>query len=257
MAHPWLFALGEAEQYGISWEFLDRFIPKPLLITIVTGGPLGTMTYTWQIIDVGQQDTSATYPTVAVQTAPWSQRVPPAFVDLLWQPGAYVAATTYTIDTTVSSNPQAPIAGVVTPGPGAFNGLTATRFDVRLTNMQPATDHMLGWMAPAVVPPLNSWGSDLRMRTAHYWAGLLLGVRGAAPQDASPGDDRVLARANDAQEWAKSVGRGQSTPQNLVDSSSTAAPPGILLMPQSDTDRGWGDWGNGTPSSTPDTGGWF
>jgi hypothetical protein len=225
---PPLVLLTELEQYGIAWRFVDKFTPRPVLITISTGGVIGTMQYTWQLIDTGQQDTSAPYPTVAIAGGAWSQRISDAYADLVWQPGTYLQSTSYTID----------VAGNVYLGAGAGAGLSAARFDMRQVNIQAATDLALGWMAPAVVPPLASWGADVKSRAAGVWDGLMLDIRGAAPREASPGDDRVLARAREGEEWFKAVGRGEIAPQNLIDSSPSPGG-GLQLLPTSAAARGW------------------
>lgn len=226
-----LVLLTELEQYGIDWKFIDRFVPRPLLISISTGGALGVMQYTWQKIDVGQNDTSPPYPTLATLAGAWSQRIAEAYADLTFAPGAYVQSTTYTLD----------VAGNVYPGAGAIAGLTASRYDLRTTNIQAATDLALGWMAPAVIPPLSVWGADMKSKAAALWAGLMLGIRGAAPVEVSPGDERVLTDAHEAIEWFKSVGRGEVTPQNLGDSSdpNQITSGGLQLLPVSKPPRGW------------------
>ena len=200
-----LLQLSELEEYGIDWQLLDPFVPRPIVITIATGGALGTMTFTWNRLDRPDQ-VSGEYQTLAGAT--FQQRISEGYVDLTFAAGIYVSGSTYTIDTSgMNPPPDPPMPALVTSSAGAFNGLTARRFDPRISSLMAANDYAVGWMQPKVVPPILTWGNDVRRAVAALFSKLLLSVRGMAPTEAGSADANVIVQAQWAEDWLKSVGR--------------------------------------------------
>jgi hypothetical protein len=112
--------------------------------------------------------------------------------------------------------------------------------DVVFRNGQAATNLMLGWMRPTVVPPLISWTEEIKMHTASVWIYLLKSVAGMAPIDAAMGDQNIRQRYLDAEAWARNVGMGKEAPAGVVDSGDKPGGGGAeLIDAASDTRRGW------------------
>lgn len=117
-----------------------------------------------------------------------------------------------------------------------FTGLFTT--DVLNAKRQAVTDEALGYMAPAVVPPLTAWGSDIKQKVADLLMYELKSWLGLAPQEAAVGDENIILRAQAARDWLKSVGLGQVTPQDVEDASQSGGA-GMYADIDSDCRRGW------------------
>lgn len=225
MAHAYLVEVVQLPRYGMPWEFLRQFAPRPLEVKISTAGALGTMRMKWR--DVGRVDYSEIV--VSDSAAPWTYEIGEASATVVFAAGAYVADSTYTIAE----------GGTVTVGGGGISTVTATRYNLVDLKSQAATDLALGWMRPRVVPPLTAWGSDVRenyVAVLHY---LLKSAVGLAPLTGQPGDENIRQRFLDAEAWFKSVGRGDVPLQDLTDSSAGGLGGGLLAVPMSDDARGW------------------
>jgi hypothetical protein len=227
--HTLLVAFDELEQYGATAAFLDQFVPGTVELQVTTAGALGTMQFAWR----RRGETSWNAPILSDAGATWAKRISPAFVDLVFVDGAYVVPATDVPSYLVSTS------GAVTPVGTAISAVTATRWDVRQTTGQAATDKALSRMAPKVVPPLSAWGSDLKAAAAALWIYELKTLVGMSPGNAGTGDENVRLRALDAEDWLRGVGRGDVKPQNLVDSSSGGKGGGLLVYPVSNPPRGW------------------
>jgi hypothetical protein len=223
MPHPYLVPVAELPRYGIEWSFLEQFRPRPIEILISTAGALGTMRFKWRL--VGDTNFSAEIPSSAA--APWVFALDEAFAVLTFGAGGYVLDSTYVISE----------AGGVTTGGGAINTLTASRYDRREAESQVTTDLCIGWMQPAITPPLVSWGADVKGQYALVLRGRLKRGAGLAPSAAAVGDENVIASEEKAEAWFKAVGAGEIEPQDLVDSSSDGET--MLVMPISDEPVGW------------------
>lgn len=225
MAHPPLCDDIDLPSYGLSWEFLEQFRPRPLVVEITVAGALGTMRWRWRWSDAEAWSD----PVLSSTTAPNVVRVEEAYAVLSFAAGTYVADKSYEVSE----------AGEVTPGSGALDALTASRFDLRALHRQAATDDALGWMAPKVVPPLTAWGSDLRSHVARLVAVRLKKIRGIAPRDVGLGDGVLLDDEERMEKWFRAVGDGFVKLQDLVDSSAGGRGGGLLAYPSSREPRGW------------------
>lgn len=227
MAHAYLVPIAELPRCGITSSLLDQFEPRPIEILITAAGPLGTMKLQWRLL--GDADWSAEI--ASSPLASWVLTLDEAFAILTFAAGTYVANSTYVVNE----------LGVVTLGGGALAALTAERYDARETESQATTDLCLGWMKPAVVPPLVSWGADIRGQYAFVLRGRLKRRLGLSSQQASVADENIIATEEKAEAWFKAVGAGDVEPVDLVDSSDDGAPGSAteFLQPISDDPIGW------------------
>lgn len=106
-------------------------------------------------------------------------------------------------------------------------------------NCQAVTDEVLGRMAPAVVPPLLAWGSDIKANCARILAYELKSIIGLAPTNVAVGDENLLIRAQQARAWFDAVGAGEIDPQDLIDSSTSTDEGGFAPAVTSDARLGW------------------
>ncbi len=111
--------------------------------------------------------------------------------------------------------------------------------DTLYANCQVATDTIIGWFGDAIRTPITAWGSDVRARTAHVVIYLLKSVVGMASLEAAAGEDNIRARYLDAEEWARSVGKGEIVAQGMVDSGDADGAPLLAAYPFGDSPRGW------------------
>jgi hypothetical protein len=228
MPHAYLVPIAELPRYAITSAFLDQFEPRPIEILITAGGALGTMKLQWRLL--GDADWS-----IEIASSPltsWVLTLDEAFAILTFAAGSYVANSTYVVNE----------LGAVTVAGGGISTLTAARYDVRETESQATTDLCLGWMKPAVVPPLVSWGADIRGQYAFVLRGRLKRRLGLSSQQASVADENILLSEEKAEAWFKAVGAEEIEPVDLVDSSDDGAPGSSsseLLMPVSDDPIGF------------------
>lgn len=114
------------------------------------------------------------------------------------------------------------------------------QFDVQTLQRvcQAATNEALTLMAPTVIPPILTWGDDLRQPVGKIIAYELKSLKGLAPTDAAVGDENVTSRAIAARALLERVGKGELAFQDFLDSSGNQGD-AILVDPLSDPPRGW------------------
>jgi hypothetical protein len=213
-------------RFGGTSDFLDQFRARPLSILVVDGGALGVMTFQWK--RQGEDNYSATIYSEA--GASFSFVLPdPAHATLTFVDGAYLASSTYVIDS----------AGRVTLGIGAFDGLTATRFDLIADACLSATKKAATWMQPRVVSPVLSIGEDIKQWIADVAKYALRSRNGVTPPGAGAGDDNDRLRAVDAEKNLKLIGQSTDRPQDLIDSSGSLEGAGLPAYPTGGEIRGW------------------
>jgi len=111
--------------------------------------------------------------------------------------------------------------------------------DVIATNLQAATDIMIGLVKPVVVPPISApFPADLKLHTAAIAIYFLKSVSGMAPMSAAVGDENIVHRYEKALLWGKGIGLGTDTCTGIVDASSNSGG-AQLLNPVGDRRRGW------------------
>jgi hypothetical protein len=213
-------------RFGGTSDFLEQFRARPLLILIDGAGVLGVMSFQWK--RQGEDNYSATIYSEA--GAAWSYTLPdPAHATLTFAAGAYVANTAYTVDS----------HGAVTPGVGAFVGLTATRLDLIADACLSATKKAATWMQPRVVSPVISIGEDIKQWIADIAKYGLRSRNGLTPPGAGAGDDNDRLRAVDAEKNLKLIGQSTDRPQDLIDSSGSLEGAGLPAYPTGGDLRGW------------------
>lgn len=213
-------------RYGASSDFLDQFRPRPLTILIVAGGALGAMTFQWRRLD--EEHYSATI--YSEPGSSWSVTLPDlAYATLTFAAGPYVANTAYSVGST----------GIVLAGPGAFDGLAATRLDLIADACLSATKKAATWMQPRVVSPVLSCGEDIKQWIADVAKYGLRSRNGLTPPGAGAGDDNDRLRAVDAERNLKLIGQSTDRPQDLVDSSGSTEGAGLPAYPTGGDLRGW------------------
>lgn len=225
MAQARLIEPGELPRYGTSSDFLGQFACRPLVVEIVAGGALGTMTWQWK-----RQGDEASSEVIFSEDAGGSSWVyapaDPAFAILTFAPGTYVAGGLYVVSST----------GVVTTA--SFAGLTATRFDCREVACDEITSLAVTWMQPRVVPPVTSVGEQIKGWLADLAIYRLRSRQGMTPEGAGAGDDNVRLRAKDAERNLKAIGASQDRPPDLIDSSGGSGA-GFPVYPIGDDLSGW------------------
>lgn len=213
-------------QYGGSSDFLAQFQPRPLTISIATGGVLGIATFTWKA--VGDANASAA---LATETGPFVATLP----DGAWAVLTF-AAGTYNLNDTYNVSSQ----GVVTGGTGTGIGLlSATRFDLRALTCTAVTSKAVTWMQPRVVPPVLSVGPQIKQWLASLAIYDLRSRVGMTPDGAGAGDDNIRARAEDAEKQLRQIGQSEDRPPDLVDSSTGNIGAGFSAYPSGSSLRGW------------------
>lgn len=94
----------------------------------------------------------------------------------------------------------------------------------------------------SVVPPLSSWGDDIRAAVAKICVYELLSSKGLAPANVADGDANVLLRAQQARDYLDSIRQrweaDGTIPYGVVDSRSSSSGRSIV-MPISDDPIGW------------------
>lgn len=224
---PRLIQVADLGRLGASSDFLAIFQPRPLLVQIVLGGVLGTMTWQWQL--QGDSAWSGTINSEAI--TPWSSSpVDPAYAVLTFAAGTYVLGDTYVVSST----------GVVTGGSGTGIGLlSATRFDPRADACDEVTSLGVTWMQPRVVPPVLSIGPQIAGWFFDLVKYRLRSRQGMTPAGAGAGDDNDRARAIDAEKNLKMIGASEDRPPDIVDSSQGDIGAGFNAYPQGDDLIGW------------------
>jgi hypothetical protein len=221
-----LITPAELLRFGASSDFLEQFKARPLSIIIVDAGALGAMTFQWK--RQGEDNYSATIYSEAGSS--WASELPDtACATLTFGAGSYVANTTYLVSST----------GTVTPGAGAFAGLSATRRDLVSDKCLSATKKAVTWMQPRVVPPVLSVGEDIKEWIADIAKYALRSRDGLTPPGAGAGDDNDRLRAVDAEKNLKLIGQSTDRPQDLIDSSPSSEGAGFNAYPVGGDLRGW------------------
>lgn len=224
-----LITPAELPQYGAPSEWLAQFQPRPLAVQIITGGILGVMSFQWKRQEQDDNTWSATIISEAGASSQFD--LPdPGYGSLIFGAGSYSPTTSYVVGST----------GIVTPGIGALNALTATRFDPRLVACTTATKKACTWMQPRIVGPVLSVGEDIKEWLAHTAIFSLLSRNGFAPASAEAGaDDNRRANAESAKRELKAIGAASERPADLVDSSTSQQGAGLNAYPLGDDLAGW------------------
>jgi hypothetical protein len=225
-------------QNGGTSDFLAQFVPRPLLVQIQTGGPLGAMQFLWQQQIDGSY--SAAVPSEAI--SPWSVDLPdPSFCSLSFAPGTYVPGDVYVVSS----------QGVVSGGSGSGVGLlSATRFDPRIIACARATSDIVTFTQPRVVAPIISIGPQIVGWGCSRAIWHLRCRQGVTPPGAGGGDDQQRLNAEEAEKQLRAIGVSQTRPPDIVDSSPGNAGSGFTAQPISGRLVGWdgcsgGGWGSG------------
>jgi hypothetical protein len=214
--------LTELEQYGLSYEFLQQFAPRPVEVQVTTGGVLGAMQIAWRFLGaVNYGD-----PKKSTSGSTWAPRLSDVYADVTFPAGTYVQGAVYVIDE----------AGAVTT-PGGSPAITAARFDLRKTITKSVSDEALARMS--VEPPVFAVGDDVKGAVGRIAAYELKSVLGLAPTGAAIGDENLLVRATQARQYLDDIGARKITTPGLVDSSDEAAVGAGLFDAESDEPRGW------------------
>jgi hypothetical protein len=214
--------LTELEQYGLSYEFLQQFEPRPIEVQITTGGALGAMQIAWRF--QGTQNYSD--PLKSTAAGSWAPRLSDVYADAVFPAGTYVVDSVYVIDA----------AGAVTT-PGGSPAITASRFDLRKTATKAASDEAIARMS--LEPPVYAVGDDVRGAVGRIAAYELKSIKGLAPTGAAIGDENLLVRATQAREYLDLIGQDKIESPGLIDSSDVAADTSNLFATDSDPERGW------------------
>src|SRR3954470_15263936 len=221
-----LITAADLLRFGASSDFLEQFRPRQLTVLMVAGGPLGAATFQWKRID--EEHYSATIYSEA--GAAWSVTLPDlAYATLTFAAGAYVPNTAYSVGS----------LGIVLPGTGAFDGITATRLDLIADACLSATKKAATWIQPRVVSPVLSVGEDIKQWIADIAKYGLRSRNGLTPPGAGAGDDNDRLRAVDAEKNLKLIGQSTDRPYELVDSSGTTEGAGLPAYPTGSPLRGW------------------
>ncbi len=219
---------GDLLLYGASSDFLDQFAPRPLTVEIVAGGALGAMTWAWK--QAADSAFGSTIATEAIGIAPYVYSLPdPGFAALTFAPGTYVLGTTYGVSP----------SGIVTPGAGAFAGLSAVRTDLRQTFCLATQSKAITWLTPRVVPPVISVGQQIIEWMSSITIYGLRSRQGMTPADGGAGDDNLRARAEAAEKNLKEIGLSEDRPPDLADSSVGNSGAGFTAYPVGDDLTGW------------------
>jgi hypothetical protein len=216
----------QLSRFGVPAAFLAQFDARPLVVQITTGGALGVMAFAWQFVgDVVFSD-----PIASTSGSSFAATIDGAFIDLAFATGSYVGGTTYAIDT----------KGAVTPGAGAFAGLSATPYDMRRNACSSVTAEALMRMQNAVTSPLLSWGDDARTHAGAMVYAILKRSRGATPEGVGgDGDMNIFLAEKNARDYFDAIGR-MGRPPSMTDSSATTDGPLLAAYPTgSGTLRGW------------------
>lgn len=216
----------ELEQYGLSAEFLEQFVPRPVALVVIVGGALGVAQFAWKKQDAPDYGN----PRTSQAGATWSTRLSDVFIDVVFPAGAYVQDEVYTIaeDGTVAVQ-----AGGTGPA-----GVTASRYDLRKTVTKAVSLEAVSRMSPTVTPPVFAVGEDIKAKVAAIVAYELKSITGLAPLPTEVGDNNLLLRAKEARDYLDAIGDGEQTPQGVQD-STPATQVGNLFATQSDDRRGW------------------
>lgn len=224
---PKLIQVADLGRLGASSDFLAQFVPRPLLVQIVTPGALGTMTYQWQV----KGDSAYAGPVSSDVGAIWSDSpADPAFAVLTFAAGTYIANDTYTVSA----------SGTVTGGTGSGIGLlSATRFDPRDDACIEATSTGVTLLQPRAVPPVTSCGAAISGWLYDLVMYRLRSRQGMTPPGAGAGDDNIRLRAELATKELRAIGVSDSRPPDLVDSSQGDLGAGFSAYPVGDALAGW------------------
>lgn len=214
--------------YGAPSDFLAQFRARPLVVEIVTGGALGTMTFRWRLQD---DDDAWSDEETSEAGSTWSTTLAdPAFATLTFAAGTYVADKQYVVRS----------SGAVVAGSGALDALTATRIDIVASICDSTTKKAVTWLSSTrVVPPIVSVDTEIEEWLAAVAIYALKSRQGSTPPGAGLGDENLRLRALDAEENLKAIGRSAQRPPGLVDSSSSGDGGGFTAYPESDDLRGW------------------
>jgi hypothetical protein len=215
--------LTELEQFGLSYEFLDQFVPRPVEVEVIVGGALGVAQFAWR--NQGAPDYGN--PRQSQAAAPWQTRLSDVFADVTFTAGTYVANEVYTIDE---------IGNVTHTGTGP--AITAARFDQRLAITKAVSLEALSRMAPNVTPPVYAVGDEIKLKVAAIVAYELKSTKGLAPLPTEVGDNNLLVRAKEARDYLDAIGDSDQTPQGVVDSTPTTQTDDLFAA-VSDDPRDW------------------
>lgn len=216
-----LVAPAELTRFNVPGEFLARFRRKPIEVTVIVAGALGSLAVQWRFL--GDDAWSATY--YSSGGATWLLELDDAYATLTFAAATYSAATLYTVDAN----------GNVTGGAGE---LTATMLDLVAQACSTVSGEALTRMADSVKAPLLSWGDEIRQHAANMVYAALKRGKGATPKGVGAGDDHVFLAEDSARRFFDLIGL-KGRPDSLVDSSVSADGPMLAAYPWSRPPRGW------------------
>lgn len=230
MAQLPLITEADLVEQGASSDFLAQFRVRPIEVKCTTSGALGVATFAWR--PYGATEWSADE--LSDAAAPWAWSVPePAWAVVTFAAATYTSGNQWSIAA----------SGVVTPAGGSPSTVTATRVRIVATTIDAVTSDAVTWMANnRVKPPVLSLGAGQRGWLAAIAIYRLKSRQGMTPSQAGQGDENLRARAIDAEENLKAIGRSDGRPPDLVDSSTNNLGTGIPLMPRSLSPRGFGNF---------------
>jgi hypothetical protein len=225
-----LIARRDLLNHGASSEFVDWFRLRPIEVQVQTGGALGAVTIAWRV----QGDLNWSAPEPSEPGTSWAWDAPdPAWASLVFPAGSYTAGDTWTVATS---------GAVVAQGSPSAGPPTATRYDLVALTCAAVTSDAVTWMQPRCVPPVLSLGEGQKGWLAHVAIYRLKSRQGMTPAQAGSGDENLRARALDAEENIKRIGRSDNRPPDIVDSSPGGTGAGIPQMPVSRSSRGFEDF---------------
>lgn len=108
-----------------------------------------------------------------------------------------------------------------------------------LANLDAASAEADSYLGNQYTLPITAWSEDLKAAVSKIAVYEFLSVRGLSPEPGSP-DGNVKARADQARQWLRDVGRGLATPSGIADSTpNTPGVPGFQPAIETSSQRGW------------------
>lgn len=215
----------QLSRYNVPSDFLAQFDPVPFQVQVSTAGALGVAQFVWK----RNTDSAWSAPIASSAGTTWSKTFEDVFADLAFGAATYVALHTAQVDT----------AGNVTAVVGTLAAtLAAALFSLPLNTCSSVTSEALMRMRDAIRPPLLRWGDDATMHAAQMVYGALKRGRGATPDGAGAGDDRLFSGEDMGRKFFDDIGEN-GRPDSMTDSSPTADGPMLAAKPVSDCRRGW------------------
>ena len=203
-----LVTRAELVRYGVRDEFIAQFDVLAIEVAIAAGGALGVATVKWRRLGASDSEWSGEF--ASSPRAPWSWSPSGAFATMTFAAGTYYDGMRYTIDE----------SGAVASADGG-SGLTATRYDVVADKIIAVTEEVITRMRPRAQLALASWPAIVKEGVSKIVRYELKDYVGFAPSDTSIGDLQIKDEAQRWRDIFDSIGRGDWTPPDLIDTSGS------------------------------------